>query len=290
MTKLNITLEEFFLFRSRMLKEGGSSVDFDWLSDLECGLSWSDLQKFYIDKDTKLKLDKSLEHLSSLWRKYLSEQIPLQYLIGRCPWRDFELEVNHSVLIPRPETELLVDLALERINRHSTGHWVDLGTGSGAIGVSLARDLPGWFGHMVDSSNDALSIASLNLMRLAPNSNCELHLGNWWEPIKAFWGQIDLALVNPPYIPDDCFLKLEAQVLKYEPHLALRGGLDGLTSIRLIINGAKKVLKERGVLIMEHHFDQSERVLELMKLSGLIDIHSAKDFEGIKRFAIAYNP
>ena len=115
--------------------------------------------------------------LSELWERHLHGNVPLQHLVGLCPWRDVLLESSPAALIPRQETELLVDLALSQFKATPPARWADLGTGSGAIAVALARAWPTAPGHGVDLSSDALHLAERNLERCAPHHNCSLHLG-----------------------------------------------------------------------------------------------------------------
>ncbi len=282
-----LSAEELLAWRHKQLSKGGRAVDLDWLLDLGGGLCWSSLQMLFLDPQRSLKLEKSLEQLEKLWQSHLEDHIPLQHLIGRCPWRDFELEVNADAMIPRQETEILVDLALQRFDNDFSGNWVDLGTGSGALAIALARTLPDWKGHAVDCNKDALSLAKKNFKRLAPKSNVRIHRGNWWEPLKPWWGTFNLVVVNPPYIPEDLVNKLDPQVRDHEPFLALSGGPDGFKHIRDIISGTTNALSLNGWLVMEHHHDQSDGVLKLMKEAGLHDVSFEKDLHGIKRFAVA---
>lgn len=282
--------KEFFQWRKKLLSKGGREVDFDWLIDICGGLRWSTLQKLHLDPSRSLKLQQTLEHLGSLWREHLDSQIPLQHLAGCCPWRDFVLEVSPEALIPRQETELLIDLALKRFDKDFQGLWADLGTGSGALAVALGRSLPLASGHAVDISEEALSLAQRNLQCLAATANVRLHLGSWWEPLTPWWGAIDLVLANPPYIPTAVINTLDPIVKENEPYLALCGGDDGLDPCREILKGACDALSNGGWLILEHQHDQSEFVLELMCNSGLKDVDFETDLQGEKRFAFGRCP
>ncbi len=283
--------KDILSWRKKLLSEGGRPADLDWLLDIGGGLRWSDLQLIKIDQDSSsFTLEKSLEELEILWKTHLHDHTPLQYLIGRCPWRDFELEVSKAALIPRQETELLVDIALRRVGISFMGCWADLGTGSGALAIALARFFPKALGHAVDCSKDALSLAERNLIKLAPKAKVKLHLGDWWEPLEPWWGEIGLVVANPPYIPNRFLEALEPAVFDHEPHLALCGGEDGLIACRKVVFGAIKALQSKGWLILEHHFDQSDAVLGLMRKAGLKEIGFETDLEGVKRFAICRKP
>ncbi len=279
-------------WRRTQLSMGGREVDIDWLLDIGGGLGWSALQKLKVFQNTSHSLDLSLTELSEIWIKHLEQHVPLQHLVGKCPWRDFELKVNASALIPRQETELLIDIALMKFNPciEKSGRWVDLGTGSGALAICLARSFPSWIGHAIDSSEGALSLAAKNIENLVEHSNLTLHLGNWWDPLKPWWGEIDLAIANPPYIPKANLKGLDPVVRDHEPHLALCGGEDGMDSCREIIQGATKGLRSSGWLIFEHDFDQSERALALLDESGFKELDFFSDLEGIKRFAFGRKP
>ncbi len=276
------------MWRKSMLIKGGSSLEIDWLLEIGGGLSWTSLQKLYLYPNSLVQLDLSLEKLETIWSRHILDQIPLQYLLGKCPWRDFELDVNSNVLIPRQESELMIEFALEIFNEKSQGLWVDLGTGSGALAIALARSLKAWEGHAVDCSKAALSLAQKNISKLAPDSKVTFHLGDWWDPLQSLFKSIDLVISNPPYIPTSTLKKLDPIVYQNEPNLALCGGDDGLDSCRKVISGAIKALSPKGLIIMEHHYDQSERVLQLMEGSGLRNVRFEEDLNGIRRFAIGF--
>ena len=274
-------------WRRRQLQRGGRRVDFDWLLDLAGGLSWSSLQRLLVEPQRTVQLKLSLKDLEQIWGHHLDQAIPLQHLVGRCPWRDLELAVSAAALIPRQETEVLVDLALETIAGMSIERWADLGTGSGAIAVALSRAMPATPGHAVDLSPNALALARTNLEALAPEGEWHLHQGRWWEPLEPWWGHIDLVVCNPPYIPSDLILNLDPVVRDHEPHLALAGGIDGLQAIREVVAGACRALAPGGWILIEHHHDQSAPVLNLLNQAGLSSIRAVRDLEGVNRFALA---
>ena len=277
-------------WRRQQLARGGTAADLDWLLDLAGGVRWASLQRLLLDPTRTVALEQSLEALSDLWECHLHRDVPLQHLVGLCPWRDLLLESSPAALIPRQETELLVDLALGHFNATPPTCWADLGTGSGAIAVGLARAWPTSPGHGVDLSPDALRLAERNLERCAPHHNCSLHLGSWWTPLKVWWGSLDLVVSNPPYIPSAVVDGLESVVRDHEPHMALRGGPDGLDAIRAVVNGAPTGLSPGGWLLLEHHHDQSAQVTRLLRDAGLVDVSAVADLEGALRFALARKP
>ena len=285
---------DLLAWRRRLLADGGHAADLDWLLDLAAGLRWQDLQRLQLDPaGVELTLDCSLDALEKQWLLHRQRQIPLQHLVGRCPWRDLELWVSPDALIPRQETELLVDLAVARglaspAPQWGRGRiWADLGTGSGALAVALARQLSGWQGHAVDCSAAALALARRNLEAWADGMAWQLHQGSWWQPLRPWWGQLDLVVSNPPYIPAGVVDQLDPLVRDHEPRLALDGGSDGLDCCRLLLDSAAEALAPGGWLLLEHHHDQSEAVLALMTNAGLRDVQAAQDLEGIRRFALA---
>ena len=179
-------------WRRQQLARGGTAADLDWLLDLAAGLRWASLQRLLLDPTRTVALEQSLEVLSELWERHLHGNVPLQHLVGLCPWRDVLLESSPAALIPRQETELLVDLAMSQFKATPPARWADLGTGSGAIAVALARAWPTAPGHGVDLSSDALQLAERNLERCAPHHNCSLHLGSWWSPLKSWLSLIHI--------------------------------------------------------------------------------------------------
>ena len=272
-----------------MLLKGGRKVDFDWLLDIAAGVSWSKLQNIILNPDQFFSLEISIEEMEVIWESHLKDQTPLQYLISKCPWRNFELEVTSDALIPRQETEFLIDFALKKVSNVNFGRWADLGTGSGPLAISLAQSLPSWKGHAVDISKDALQLAKRNLKSLAPNSDVKISLGDWWTPLEKWWGSFDLVLSNPPYIPSDLIGDLEPIVKNHEPIIALDGGEDGMIESKKIIIGSLNGLAKGGWLILEHHYDQSENIIRFMKEIGMEEVSYEKDLNGIKRYAICRN-
>ena len=275
---------DLLAWRRRQLRRGGRSVDLDWLLDLGGGVCWSELQRLLLDAEKVVAIDKPLEALEKLWVLHLEQSMPLQHLVGVCPWRDVLLEVSSAALIPRQETELLVELALAFAEGQSPRCWADLGTGSGAVAVSLCRAWPEAEGHAVDLSIDALALAEKNLKALAPQQSCRLHHGSWWVPLRAFWGQLEIVVSNPPYIPRPLIEMLDPVVRDHEPLSALVGGEDGLEAIRSLLMDAPCALAPGGVLFLEHHHDQSESVQVLMREAGLVNVSAANDLEGVARF------
>jgi len=141
-------------------------------------------------------------------------------------------------------------------------------------------------GIATDVDRDALEIATKNFTNSSKQSNLKFYCGNWWSPLEGFKGKLDLAISNPPYIPQGTYEKLPKEVKDFEPKVALLGGEDGLKHIKEIIQKAPLFLKERGWLILENHFDQGEKVRQLLIKNKFTSIEIVKDLSGIGRFTI----
>lgn len=199
---------------------------------------------------------------------------PVAYVTGEKEFYGLRLRVDARVLVPRPDTEILVDWALQAgADDHCTV--VDLGTGSGAIALALQHARPGWQVHAVDASAEALAVARDNAERLGLAIHC--HLGHWLHRLE---GPFDLIVSNPPYIAEgDAHL----QALRHEPASALVAGIDGLDDLRQIIDQARHRLRPGGWLLLEHGHDQAEAVRELLAAAGFSAVQSRPDLAGIAR-------
>ncbi|MBO6989581.1 MAG: peptide chain release factor N(5)-glutamine methyltransferase [Prochlorococcus marinus XMU1422] len=284
---LCISVKEFLLWKKKQLSKGGDQQSFEVLLDCIGDISTRDLNLKILNPNGNLHLKKSLEFLESVWDDHLISSCPIQYLCGITYWRDLKLKVTNKVLIPRPETELLVDIVFNVFRRKSQKlFFAELGTGSGAISIALALAYPFSEGVATDIDKEALEIATKNYINSSKQSNLKFYCGNWWSPLENFKGKLDLAISNPPYIPKDTYEKLPKEVKNFEPKVALLGGEDGLKHIREIIQKAPIFLKEKGWLILENHFDQGEKVKQLFFKNKFTSIEIVKDLSGIGRFTI----
>ena len=284
---LSISVKEFLYWKKKQLSKGGDHQSFALLLDCLGGISKSDLNLFSINPEGTLYLKKNLEHLESIWEDHLSNSSPIQYLCGVTFWRDLKLKVTDKVLIPRPETELIVDIVFKIFGKQSQKLiFAELGTGSGAISIALALAYPLWDGIATDIDRDALEIAIKNFIDCSKQTNLKFYCGNWWTPFESFKEKLDLAISNPPYIPKDTYEKLPKEVKNFEPEIALLGGEDGLKHIREIIQKAPLFLKEKGWLILENHFDQGEKVKQLLIKSKFKSVEIVNDLSGVGRFTI----
>ncbi len=287
MPNLQLSGRELLAWRSKELAHGGTAHELDWLLVISGGLALGDLRLLLIDQDRIVDMKRPLGEIQVLWRQYIEQNVPLQHLAGLCPWRDLMLEVGPVALIPRQESEVLLDLAVAIPREVPIRRWADLGTGSGALAISLAKAWPMADGHAVDQCAEALALAERNFRRCRLSRSCQLHQGSWWQPLTPWFGEFDLVLSNPPYIPSELINDLHPTVRDHEPRLALDGGADGLDCIRTIIAGAAQALAPGGWLLLEHHHDHSQRVLTLLQEAGLSNIGSSADLTGTIRFATA---
>lgn len=207
---------------------------------------------------------------------------PIAYLLGDQPFLDFELRVDRRVLIPRPETELLVEAALAATAAQAEAPLAvaDLGTGSGAIAIAIARARPRWQIRAVDLSEAALDVARENGATLAPG-RIEFVQGDWCAPLAA--ASCDLICANPPYVAEGD-PHLLADGLPFEPALALTAADDGMAEIVRLVADCKRVLRPRGRLYIEHGATQAERVAGLLSAAGLSHIETHRDYGGHERF------
>lgn len=299
MESLTVSGQELALWRDRAKQDAiaaeVASAEVDWLLEEVADLDKLSLRLESFKERSQIYLKQPLSVLSQLWQQRLQERIPVQYLIGIAPWRHFSLKVATGVLIPRPETELLIDLSVRAIQASPTldlasGHWVDLGTGSGAIALGLAEVLPKATIHAVDATAEALTIARQNAIALGfGEQRIDFYQGSWWSPLEALKGQVSGMVSNPPYIPTSEIVRLQPEVAKHEPHLALDGGSDGLDCIRCLVETSPDYLRSGGIWLIEMMAGQSERVVQLLQDRGCYDkIQIFSDFAGIERFALAY--
>ncbi len=269
-------------------------MEVDWILQEVAGLDRLALRLESFKNCPQIELKLPLSELNRLWQRRLHDRLPVQYITGITPWRHFKLAVSPAVLIPRPETESLIDLAVEAVSSapwppDTPHHWADLGTGSGAIAIGLADAFPDATIHAVDKSADALSIARENALRLGFADRINFYQGCWFEPLGSLKGQFRGIISNPPYIPSGIVPTLQPEVTKHEPHLALDGGNDGLDCIRHLVETAPDYLRPGGLWLIEMMAGQAEAVAELLRLNGnYIKIQIFSDLAGIDRFALAY--
>ncbi|WP_227498507.1 peptide chain release factor N(5)-glutamine methyltransferase [Synechococcus sp. PCC 7336] len=222
--------------------------------------------------------------LTHLWEQRWRDRIPLQYLCGSVGWRQLKLQVTPDVLIPRPETELLVDVAANWLHDRPAGLWADLGTGSGAIAIGLACEVPDVRLLAVDLSHGALQVARANIERYQLSDRIAILQGSWFEPLAPNAQLLQGILSNPPYIPTAEIEQLQPEVRDREPRLALDGGENGLKAIEHLVERAPGYLQPGGFWAIEVMQGQSAAVVERLQRSQrytAIQVHC--DLEGVER-------
>lgn len=224
--------------------------------------------------------------LDALWHRRLTEHVPVQYLLGWAFWRDLKLKVTPATLIPRPETELLVDCGLDFCCALARPVVADLGTGTGAVAIAIARELPDSVVYAVDCSEATLAVAHQNVASYGLQSRVSLLLGEWFTPLprRAF----DALLSNPPYIPTALVETLAPEVRLHEPLRALDGGPDGLAAFKVLVAQAPAYVRPGGLWAVEVMAGQAALVENLLNESGLYQsIRSLPDLAGIERLVVA---
>ena len=232
-----------------------------------------------ITQDRRVLTTDEAQRLTALFRRRLGGE-PIAYITGEREFYGLPFHVTSDVLIPRPETELLVELAIERLPRHGTA--LDMGTGSGAIPIAIAHTRPDIFVTALDVSEAALAIARGNATR--NKVRVEFLHSDWYSALTAgsTAHRFDVIVSNPPYIVAGDPHLSQGDLL-YEPIDALTDHADGLSALRTIITGAPEHLAPGGWVLLEHGYDQSTAVRALLVERGFIDVQSWKDLAGIER-------
>jgi release factor glutamine methyltransferase len=242
--------------------------------------------KLYLAHDRPMSEDE-LERLRPLVkRRGLRE--PLAYVLGSRGFHRIDLLVRPGVLIPRPDTETLVDAALEWIGTPAeTVYVADVGTGTGAVALALASSLPELRVYATDLSPDAVALAKENAARLDLGGRVAVLRGSFLDPIPE-QRPIDWVVSNPPYIRTRDIAELAPEVARFEPHLALDGGRDGLDAYHALIPAARR--RARKGLLVEVGYDQAADVQQIMRSAGFVSVRTWKDLAGIERVVGGQQP
>ena len=214
---------------------------------------------------------------------------PLQYAMSRWGFRSLDLYVDRRVLIPRPETEVLAQLALDECRRLDAGVAVDLGTGSGALALSLAAERPGLEVWGTDASEDALAVARANLTGLGrAATRVRLAPGSWFDALPAdLAGRVDVIVTNPPYVSEAEMAELPSEVREWEPHQALCSGPSGLEDVERIVSEAPAWLARPGSLLVELAPHQAATARALARRAGFTSVTVWPDLAGLDRIVLA---
>jgi release factor glutamine methyltransferase len=239
----------------------------------------------YLNYDQPLVGDE-LQTFKTLIQRRISRE-PVAYILGVKEFWSLDLEVNGDVLIPRPETECLVEMALELLSRHTASQsWriLDLGTGSGAIIIALASQQPRHAYFASDRSIQAIRVAHRNARRHNLGEMIHYFNADWLAPLNQKTSAFDMIVSNPPYIPSRVIAGLQPEIHGYEPMAALDGNDDGLGCFNIMIGSAHRFLKPGGVLLLEIGHDQLDEVSRIASNSGhYTDVHSRQDYAGHDR-------
>tara|TARA_B110001452_G_scaffold249860_1_gene237688 strand:+ start:635 stop:1477 length:843 start_codon:yes stop_codon:yes gene_type:complete len=200
---------------------------------------------------------------------------PIAYLTNKKFFWKYEFDIIENVLIPRPDTEIIIEQVLNIYKNKNKINFLDIGTGSGCILISILKERKDFLATGIDISDDALRICKINAYKLGVKNRVKLFKSD----IDNFSnGKYDLIISNPPYIKNLDLKYLEKDVINFEPKLALNGGLDGITKIRKVINKSAELIKKNGKLILEIAFNQKEKVRQLLKNNGFYVNMVIKDF------------
>lgn len=279
--------KELYLYGAEKLKNAGvpeAELDARLLLEAVCHTTRNDML-LYPDKEVD---EKQRENYVNYIQKR-EQRIPLQYILGRQEFMGMEFYVNKDVLIPRQDTEILVEEAMKHL--HDGMHILDVCTGSGCILISLLHYSNDCQGVGIDISEAALAVAKENAARLLED-NKEEHMGD--QQKISFWegdlfdalpemDKFDIIVSNPPYIETKVLETLEPEVSHHEPLFALDGKEDGLYFYRRIVENASKYLHRDGMLFFEIGYNQAEPVTQLMKDKGFIEVNVKKDYAGLDR-------
>lgn len=211
---------------------------------------------------------------------------PVARIRGVQEFYGLEFGLNAATLIPRPETEMLVDFGIDRLKAHPAPNLLDLGAGTGCIGLSLLDNLPKASGTGIDLDPDAVRQMAENARYLGLDGRYTALEGNWFSPVSGAF--FDLIVSNPPYITPDVIEGLAPEVALYDPRLALDGGPDGLAPYRIITDGALNHLNPGGTLAFEIGFDQGAAVAALLESAGFARVAVTKDLAGHDRMVTGY--
>lgn len=271
----------FSLLEKNQIKEAKSEAEWMIMALYE----WSRSQ-FFLHLQDQIS-DQKMAQLTE-WLERRIHREPLQYILGQQDFYGRTFQVNPNVLIPRPETELLVEAVIkeaEQIWLNQPLKVADIGTGSGAIAITLSLEKPNWKVYAVDISEQALQVAQQNVGRLA--AKVTFFQGNLILPIIENKLMMDIIVSNPPYIPQAEVEGLMPEVRDYEPTLALAGGKDGLDCYRQILEQSEKVLKRPGLIAYEIGIHQSKAIEQLFNRSGADQVRVIPDYQGIPRIITA---
>ena len=211
------------------------------------------------------------------------KKMPVKYILGQCEFMDIDFYIKEGVLIPRPDTEVLAEEAIEAIKKYEYKNIADVCCGSGIIGLSIAEYLKDTKVSLYDISDIAIEVTRENIHRLNLYNRAEVYKSDLLKKAAEVNSKFDMIASNPPYIKREVIPSLMEDVKNYEPYIALCGGEDGLDFYREIVRQAKPLLKDNGMIAFEIGYDQKEAVSSLLSAANFKDIVCIKDFGGHDR-------
>jgi len=234
-----------------------------------------------INRDFNLNLNQENEFLSLI--EIRKNKMPIKYILGECEFMGMDFIVKPGVLIPRPDTEILVEEVIKHINEKGYTKICDVCSGSGAIGIAIAGFIKNVNVKLYDISEDALAVAKLNIERFDLSIRVNAEYSNLLQVAIDQNKKFEVIVSNPPYIREDVIPTLMADVKEYEPFIALCGGEDGLDFYRRIVKESLMVLEKGGLIAFEIGYDQKKQVEDILLKAGFMNIECIKDLSGNDR-------
>lgn len=274
-----MNIKDLLIFGTKYLKD--SNID---EANLKCKILLASILKVSKEYLIIHDLEELAENIVTEFKNKIEEiksGKPLQYITNKQEFMGLNFYVNENVLIPQPDTEILVEEVINKIKQNVSSTVLDLCTGSGAIAISIAKNINGLTAFASDISDKALEVAKKN----AKDNNVQVNfiLSDMLENINS---KFDCIVSNPPYIEDSIIKTLPKEV-QNEPYIALSGGEDGLKFYRIIAENAKKFLNDNGFVAVEIGYNQKDKVIQIFENEGYKNIYSKKDFGGNDRIVIA---
>lgn len=281
-----MTIRDIIIKNSQELENISDTPRLDVEILLEKALG--NVDSLYIRLNLNKELTQEQEDLFNIFIQDRLKGRPVAYIVGNREFMGLDFYVQEGVLIPRPDTEPLVEELIELCREKENLSILDIGTGSGAITISLAKYLNTSKVKSFDISDIALEVGKKNAISNKVDDRVEFIKSDLFSSIENENIQFDVIVSNPPYIPKKDIETLHIQVKDYEPYTALEGGEDGLDFYRSITEQSRMYLKENGILAYEVGHDQAQDVSEIMKSNGYTKIYTKKDLQGIDRVVIGY--
>jgi len=244
--------------------------------------SWAEL----FDAEDEIAAPGEIAQFNEMIARRIARE-PVALITGVKEFWSLEFKVTPATLVPRPESEHLIERALELIPKDSKGYVLDLGTGTGCLLISLLKERPNMTGVGADISPEALEVAKSNAISHAVVQRCAFVQSDWTEKVV---GEFELVLANPPYLTEEEFESAAPEVREHEPRIALTPGTDGLAAFRAIAKGLPSVLAPGGFAILEIGISQAQPVRALLESAGLDSIETGRDLAGYERVITARKP